>query len=67
MIEVLAGQAMIHDNSLALYPGSHPSAPGTAVCPGPSVENALVHGNLINGNSIVNEAGERFTIANNRS
>ena len=43
MIEVLAGQAMIHDNSVAIYPRSHPADPGTAIYIGPSVKSAVVH------------------------
>jgi hypothetical protein len=67
MIEVLAGQAIIHDNSLALYPGVvKTAAPGTAIVIGPQVESVSVHDNLLNGNTIENEAGTHATIFNNR-
>jgi hypothetical protein len=67
MVEVLTGQAMIHDNSLLLYPEVVPSAAtGTAILVGPWVESASVHDNQLNGNRIENQAGEHATIANNR-
>jgi hypothetical protein len=67
MVEVLTGQAMIHDNSVLLYPEVVPSAaPGTAILVGPWVESASVHDNQLNGNRIENQAGEHAIIANNR-
>jgi hypothetical protein len=66
MIEILAGQAMIHDNSMTLYPGVVKSAaPGTAVFAGPRVESVSVHDQL-NGNRIENQAGEHASISNNQ-
>lgn len=65
MIEALAGQAMIHDNSLTMYPGVK-AARGVAISLGPHVESVIVHDNQLNGNTIVNQAGERATITNNR-
>ena len=65
MIELTAGQAMIHDNSIAIMPGQKSSKPGTAIYIGPSVKSVIVHDNLLNENQIVNEAGTRATVSNN--
>ena len=67
MIEVLAGQAIIHDNSLTLYPGVvKAAAPGIAIVIGPQVDSVSVHDNQLNGNTIESAAGAHATISNNR-
>jgi Pectate lyase superfamily protein len=66
MIEVLDGQAMIHDNSLTIYPNVVKDAkPGTAVLIGPGARSAGVHHNQLNGNRIDNEAGTRAVLDGN--
>jgi len=65
MIEIVAGQATIHDNTMAMYPGVK-AAKGIAISLGPQVESVIVHHNQLNGHSIVNQAGERATITNNQ-
>jgi hypothetical protein len=58
MIEVLGGQAMIHDNSLTIYPNVVKGAlPGTAIVVGPGAREVSVHHNQLNGNRIENQAG----------
>jgi hypothetical protein len=66
MIELLAGQAMVHDNSLTIYPGVVKDAgPGTAIVIGPGVQGASVHDNQLNGNRIENNAGPRAQVSGN--
>jgi hypothetical protein len=66
MIEVRSGQAMIHDNSLELYPGVMPSAvPGVAVVIGPDVKSVSVHDNQLNGNTVRNDAKDAGRVADN--
>ena len=66
MIDVEAGKAMIHDNSLELYPGAMPSAaPGLAVLIGPRAKSVSVHDNQLNGNTVRNDAGVAAQVANN--
>jgi len=55
MIELLGGQAMIHDNSLTIYPNVVKGAlPGTAIVIGPGAREVSVHHNQLNGNRIEN-------------
>ena len=66
MIELLAGQAMIHDNSMTIYPGVVKGAvPGTAVAIGPGVAGAIVHHNQLNGNRVDNGAGPLADVSGN--
>jgi hypothetical protein len=66
MIEVLDGQAMIHDNSLTIYPNVVKDAkPGTAIVLGPGAKGASVHHNQLNGNRIDNQAGPRADLEGN--
>jgi hypothetical protein len=66
MIEVRAGQAMIHDNSLTIYPNVVQGAgPGTAIVLGPGIKGATVHDNQLNGNCIENQAGPLADVSRN--
>ena len=66
MIELTDGQAMIHDNSLTLYPGViKDAAPGTAIVIEAGVRAAIVHHNQLNGNRIVNGAGPLADVSGN--
>ncbi|MGA2018489.1 MAG: glycosyl hydrolase family 28-related protein [Opitutaceae bacterium] len=66
MIELLAGQAMIHDNSMTIYPGVVKGAgPGTAVAIGPGVAGAIIHHNQLNGNRVDNGAGPLADVSGN--
>ncbi len=66
MIEVESGQAMIHDNSLELYPNVDPTAvPGVAVAIGPNVKSVSVHDNQLNGNTVRNAAKDAGQVLNN--
>jgi hypothetical protein len=66
MIEVTSGQAMIHDNSLELYPNVDPSAaPGVAVVIGPNVKSVSVHDNQMNGNTVQIDAPAAGQVLNN--
>ncbi|MEW5979571.1 MAG: hypothetical protein AB1898_27555 [Acidobacteriota bacterium] len=77
MVEILAGRAFLHDNLLQRYRQgrtegkwslrpvtSGKDAVGFRV--GPDAENAMVHGNQLTGNAIVNEAKQRALLANNQ-
>jgi hypothetical protein len=67
MIEIMDGQASVHDNSFLIYPDVVKGAvPGTGVLVGPKARDASIHDNQMNGNRIENAAGDRATIANNR-
>ena len=67
MIELLGGQADIHDNSFSIYPDVIKGAgPGTGVFVGPDIKDVIVHGNLMNGNRIENGAGQRASLEGNR-
>jgi hypothetical protein len=67
MIEILAGQALIHDNSMTIYPGVvKDAAPGTAISVGRGVDSVSVHDNQLNGNLIESAAGDHATLSNNR-
>lgn len=67
MIEILAGQADIHDNSMTIYPGVvKTAAPGTAISIGPGADSVSAHDNQLNGNRIKSEAGDHATVSNNR-
>jgi len=67
MVEVLAGQANIHDNSLLIYPEVVKGAgPGTAIVVGSKVRDVVVHDNQLNGNGIENGAGDRASVSGNR-
>jgi hypothetical protein len=68
MIELLAGNAIIHDNSFQHYRQQHiqgywnyapvPTKEGRiAVRIGPGVNDATIHGNLLNGNKVENNTG----------
>ena len=66
MIEILDGQAMIHDNSLTIYPDVVKDAkPGTAIVLGPGAKAASVHHNQLNGKRIDNQAGPRAELDGN--
>lgn len=65
MVELLAGRAMLHDNNIEIFPGLKSRKPGTAIVIGAGVKAALIHGNLLNENAIVNAAGERAAVSNN--
>ncbi|MFN7928606.1 MAG: hypothetical protein U0Y68_11780 [Blastocatellia bacterium] len=65
MIEILAGQATIHDNTIANYPRVK-MANGVAISIGPQAGSVIVHDNQLNGHSIENQVGERAIIHNNR-
>ena len=66
MIEILDGQAMIHDNSLTIYPNVVKDAkPGTAIVLGPGAKGASVHHNQLNGNRIDNQAGPHAELDGN--
>jgi len=66
MIEILDGQAMIHDNSLTIYPNVVKDAkPGTAIVLGPGAKGASVHHNQLNGNRIDNQAGPNAELDGN--
>ncbi len=62
-VELLAGNAMIHDCSFA----NPRERPGTAVRIGPEVDRAMVYNNQLNGHSIVNEGGGRAALSNNQA
>jgi hypothetical protein len=67
MIEVTEGQAMIHDNSLTIYPDAvKGSGPGMAILIGPGAQGVVVHHNQMNGNRIENNAGPRAQISDNQ-
>ncbi|MEW5980443.1 MAG: glycosyl hydrolase family 28-related protein [Acidobacteriota bacterium] len=77
MVEILAGRAFLHDNLLQRYrqgriEGKWSLQPVTAgkdavgIRVGPDAENAMVHGNQLTGNAIVNEAKQRALLANNQ-
>ncbi len=67
MIEVTDGQAMIHDNSLTIYPDAVKGAgPGTAIVIGAGAQGVIVHHNQMNGNRIENKAGARAQISDNQ-
>jgi hypothetical protein len=77
MMEILAGRALIHDNSFQPYHQGYiedywfhdpvPAKDGvTAVHIGPAVESVMLHGNQLRGHKIVNEAGQRALVANNQ-
>lgn len=65
MVEILTGQAMIHDSTMAMYPGSKPTE-GVAISLGPNVDKVIVHDNQLNGHRISNQAGDRAMVANNQ-
>jgi hypothetical protein len=66
MVELISGQAVIHDNSLTIYPGVVKGAgPGTAIVIGPGVQGASVHDNQLNGNRIENRAGSLAQVSGN--
>lgn len=67
MVELNAGQADLHDNSLLLYPGTVKGAlPGVGIQVGPAVSGASLHDNQLNGNRITSDAGDHASIQNNR-
>ena len=67
MIEVLSGQADIHDDSFTIYPEVIRGAlPGTAVFVGPHAASVSIHDNQLNGNTVSSGAGDHATIVNNR-
>ena len=67
MIELLAGQAMIHDNSLTIYPDVVKGAgPGTAIVIGPKVKDVEIHHNQMNGNRVDNQAGMHAAVSDNQ-
>jgi hypothetical protein len=77
MMEILAGRALIHDNSFQPYrqgyaenywsPDPSPAQSNvTAVRIGPGVNNVLAHGNQLRGHKIVNEAGDRALLTDNQ-
>ena len=65
MVEILAGQATLHDNTFAMYPRVT-SKKGVAISLGATAESVLVHDNQLNGHTIENQAGDRATIHHNR-
>lgn len=65
MIEITAGQATIHDNTITNYPRVK-MANGVAIQIGPQAGSVILHDNQLNGHTIDNQAGERATIHNNR-
>lgn len=65
LIEVTAGQATIHDNTISAYPRVR-TAPGVAIRIGPQAGSVIFHDNQLNGHTIFNEAGDRATVHNNR-
>ncbi len=77
MMEILAGRAIIHDNSFQPYHQGyiedywyHDPVPAqnsvTAIRVGPGVENVMVHGNQLRGHKILNEAGQLALVENNQ-
>ncbi len=67
MLEISSGQADIHDNSMLIYPDVIKGArPGTAIEVGAGASGVSIHDNQLNGNRIVNEAGDRATVSGNR-
>jgi Pectate lyase superfamily protein len=66
MIEIQSGQAMIHDNSLTIYPEVVKGAgPGIAIVIGPGAKAASVHDNQLNGNRVENLAGPLAQVSGN--
>ena len=65
LIEITAGQATIHDNTISAYPRVR-TMPGVAIQIGPLAGSVIFHDNQLNGHTIFNEAGDRATIHNNR-
>ena len=67
MIEILYGQASVHDNSFLIYPDVVKGAvPGTGILVGPKARDVSVHDNQMNGNRIENDAGDRASVSGNR-
>ncbi len=67
MIELTDGQAMIHDNSLTIYPEAIKGAgPGTAITIGTGTRAVMIHHNQMNGNTIENLAGPRAQVSDNQ-
>jgi hypothetical protein len=76
-IEVLAGRAIIHDNSFQAYrmeqskdcEGNSRQIANCGVIAlriGPAAENVIVHDNQLNGNRLVNDGGSRVALSNNQ-
>ncbi len=67
MIEILSGQADIHDNTFTIYPEVVKGAgPGEAVKVGRNAGSVSIHDNQLNGNRIASEAGDRASVHDNR-
>jgi hypothetical protein len=67
MIEIDSGQAIIHDNSLTIYPNVvKGAAPGKGILIGMGVRGVIVHGNQLNGNRIDNRAGSHADVSGNQ-
>ena len=77
MMEILAGHALIHDNSFQPYHQGYiedywyhdpvPAHDGViSVRIGPGVDNVMIHGNQLRGHKIVNEAGEKALLTDNQ-
>ena len=61
-MELLAGRAMIHDNSF----GNPRGRTGQAIHIGPRVDRAMVHHNQLSGNALANEGGEAAAVSENQ-
>ncbi len=60
MVEIVAGQAIIHDNSFTIYPDVIKGAvPGVGIRVGPGAKEVAIHDNQMNGNRIDTPTGVR--------
>lgn len=66
VLELLSGQAMVHDSTFSNYPNTKPFA-GVAAMIGPAVEAVNFHDNQLFGFSIDNQGGARATLHDNQS
>ena len=65
MVELSSGQAMIHDNLTTLYKDMHGKL-GSAVLIHGGVRGAIIHGNVLDGNTIDAQEGARVTVSGNQ-
>ena len=61
-VELLAGRAMIHDNSF----GNPRGKVGQAIHIGPRVDRAMVHHNQLSRNALANDGGEAAAVSENQ-
>ena len=60
-VELLKGKTILHDVSIS----GLRKRTGVAVRLGPDLESGLIHDNMLNGSSLVNDGAKRISVTNN--